>query len=573
MVTGTLGRPKLNLIPPKDIKENRIFRFSLNNQLAADEQAQQIVREMCRKDPAFFFNTFLWTYDPRKEPKDLPFILYDYQENYVRWLEEAYLKKEDTLTEKSRDMGVTWLIEGLIFMHWLFDSGFTAHFGSKTEDDVDRSEDPKSLFWKLRYFYRNLPLWLKPKRFDKRFHNMFMRFVNSENGSVITGESANPNFSRAGRYSVIFLDEFASQEYAEDIWMATADSSPCRIVVSTPQGTGNKFWDLRFNTPIKAKTLHWRLHPLKSKGLDQDKLGKYHSTWYDAECFRRSATDVAQELDINYLEAGNPFFSIEALQKQKEYTLGRVGRPRQYSLGNFVIEENRVAFREHPQGKIKLFEKPPKNGQYVIGADASEGVPEGDYSAFCAIEKKGINLVLGYRGKLKPDEFAYLIYLASRYLNNCMIACESAGYGHGVNENLWNLGANLYKDIDTSEGTWKQKTKLGFSVNPRTRPTILAQLDSEIRNNATELRDVLLINECKNFIVKDNKEQAAQGSSDDYIFARAIAGEVRRKYPFKIEENYRGSRKGRWGGKYTRFRIRPFDSHKYSHAYADRVAA
>lgn len=562
MATGISEQIKLDLHPPKDPKENRIFRFSLNNGLSADEQAQKIVREACRIDPVLFFNTFLWTYDPRRDPKHLPFVLYDYQEDYLRWLEEAYLAREDTLTEKSRDMGVTWLIEGLIFKHWLLDSGFTAHFGSKTEDDVDRSEDPKSLFWKLRYFHRHLPYWLTPRSFDKRFHDMFMRFVNPESGSVITGESANPNFSRAGRYSVIFLDEFASQEYAEDIWMATADSSPCRMVVSTPQGTGNKFWDLRFNSPIKISTLHWHIHPDKGKDLKKDKKGKYNSIWYESERSRRSATDIAQELDINYLEAGNPFFSIEALNRMAQV------KP---TLGNFVIEENRVVFREHPLGKIRLFIKRKKENQYVIGADASEGVPEGDFSAFCALDKKTNNTVLGYRGKLKPDEFAYLIYLTSRYLNNCMIACESAGYGHGVNEALWNLGANLYKDIDTSEGSWKQKQKLGFSVNPRTRPTILAQLEAEIRNEATELRDIWLVNECKNFIVKDNKEQAAQGSSDDYIFARVIAGEVRRKYPFKLEDGYRGEKRNRWQGKYTRFRVKAFDRHRYSPKYAERV--
>jgi hypothetical protein len=228
-------------------------------------------------------------------------------------------------------------------------------------------------------------------------------------------------------------------------------------------------------------------------------------------------------------------------------------------------------FRENPNGKIWLFEEPRKKGQYVVAGDASEGVPEGDYSALCALDKLTNNTMLGYKGKLKPEEFAYLLYLASRYLNNAMVACESAGYGHGVNETLWNLGANLYKDIDVSEGIPKTRQKLGFSTNARSRPMILAQLEDEIRNASTELRDVRLINECKNFVVVDGKEQAAEGSHDDYIFARAIAGEIRRRYPYKIENYYRNTSKSRWSGKYSRVRSKGVSRSNYSPEYAERI--
>lgn len=560
---------------PKDKKENLVYRMELNNSCLKSQETVNIVKELCKKDCVFFFNSFLWTYDPRTEEKELPFVLYDYQEDFIRWCEELYAKKQDGLIEKTRDMGATWVILGFIFKHWLFDGGFTSHLGSKTEDDVDRTGDPKSLFWKLRYLRSHLPIFLQPQGFDIRTDDMYMRLINPENQSVISGESANPNFSRAGRYSIILLDEFAVHEYAEDVWTASADSSPCRVVVSTPKGTGNKFWDLRYNTGIKHKTLHWTLHPTKNEGLKKDRWGHLHSKWYDAECSRRSKTDIAQELDINYLEAGNPFFSIEALLKQQEH---------QPLIGDLVLEEHRVVFRETSVGKIRLFSKVftkdfeqlidgvlNKGIQAAIGADASEGVPEGDFSALCALDKKSNNTILSYRGKLKPDEFAYLLYLVARFLNNSMVACESGGYGCGVNEDLWRLGVNLYKEQDFSEGFVSQKQKLGFSTNARTRPAILAQLEEEIRNQSTELRDILLINECKNFIVKDGRAQAATGSHDDFIFARAIAGELRKRYPYQIEKTHHKSR-GQWQGKYTKHRVTSSDRTKYSKNYAGTLA-
>jgi len=98
-------------------------------------------------------------------------------------------------------------------------------------------------------------------------------------------------------HNCIFLDEFAFWDYASSVWTATADSSPCRVVVSTPNGKNNVFARLRFpnqsDEQIKVITLHWKLHPLK----DDD--------WYIAECNRRRKKDIAQELDINYEATGN----------------------------------------------------------------------------------------------------------------------------------------------------------------------------------------------------------------------------------------------------------------------------
>ena len=66
-------------------------------------------------------------------------------------------------------------------------------------------------------------------------------------------------------------------EYADEAWTATGDSTPCRVVVSTPKGTGNKFWQLRFKSNIDRFTAHWTVHPEKAKGAylvkDKRELG------------------------------------------------------------------------------------------------------------------------------------------------------------------------------------------------------------------------------------------------------------------------------------------------------------
>ena len=72
-------------------------------------EAQQHLRDTFSEDILAFFNLALWTYDPRSSDKKIPFITYPFQDDYILWLDRMYKKPEDCLTEKSRDMGVSWM--------------------------------------------------------------------------------------------------------------------------------------------------------------------------------------------------------------------------------------------------------------------------------------------------------------------------------------------------------------------------------------------------------------------------------------------------------------------------------
>lgn len=59
-----------------------------------------------------------------------------------------------------------------------------------------------------------------------------------DNGNTITGESANPDFGRGGRYSMTLLDEFGFWEFAKSAWESCGESSHLRIAGTTPPTTG-----------------------------------------------------------------------------------------------------------------------------------------------------------------------------------------------------------------------------------------------------------------------------------------------------------------------------------------------
>ncbi len=249
-------------------------------------EAQQHLRDTFSEDILAFFNLALWTYDPRSSDKKIPFITYPFQDDYILWLDRMYKKPEDCLTEKSRDMGVSWMVLGFLLHKWLFDEGFNALIGSYIEDLVD-NKTLDSHFGRLRFLINSLPEWLYPAKKDES-RNVYMRLENKINGNMIVGYAPTDNFSRQGRYSVIWPDEFAFWQKGRTAWTAMGDASKCRIVTSTPNGKGNKFADLALKSKISKQTLHWRLHPLKTQ------------EWYDSECARRTPEEIAQELDINY---------------------------------------------------------------------------------------------------------------------------------------------------------------------------------------------------------------------------------------------------------------------------------
>jgi hypothetical protein len=159
-----------------------------------------------KHNPVQFINDWLFTYDPRKTPSTIPFILWPKQEEYILWLKERYEKKEDGLVEKSRDAGATFLGMAFAVWLWIFWQGSKTSFGSRKEQLVDKIGDMDSIFEKGRMMLRNLPKELLPAGYNEQKHATYMKFINPENGASITGESGD-NIGRGGRSGLYFKDE------------------------------------------------------------------------------------------------------------------------------------------------------------------------------------------------------------------------------------------------------------------------------------------------------------------------------------------------------------------------------
>lgn len=278
----------------EEYKEKILLRLKINDACLNHAEARSTTWNLCARpdNPVegciFFIENFGYTFDPRPQspPHHFPFILFEYQKDLIKWLIEHIDSGRDGLVEKSRDMGVSWVVfVWVCIWYWLFKDGINILLGSYKEALVDnRTKD--SLFGMIDYGIDSLPKWILPKGFNKDKHRQQMKLVNPVTQNLITGDTMNPDFGRGTRKTVIMFDELGSWAYAQDAWGAAGDSTSCRIANSTPKGYN--FYAMLRNSGIDVITLKWNLHPLKDR------------EWYEYERTRRDEENVAQELDISY---------------------------------------------------------------------------------------------------------------------------------------------------------------------------------------------------------------------------------------------------------------------------------
>ena len=460
-----------NRFIPKGIKENLHWRAAVHHRIMESPSYADVIRDACSRDPLFFINGFGYTYDPRSSPfTKIPFILYPFQETAMLRLIRA-IKERDILIEKSRDMGASWLCVTAIEWCWMFLKLQSFLFVSRVEDYVDKAGNPKALFWKFDFLLNNLPSWLKPIGYNENDHRRKLHVENPENGSVVDGESTTGRVARGDRRTAILLDEFAAVEQGHQVLSATRDATPCRIFNSTPEGTGNAFYDMS-QTGIEKLKLHWSEHPIKSIGLytadDDGRLnvidkkgypsgqfeavldGKLRSPWYDNECKRAAnAQEIAQELDIDYLGSGYQFFSADLV---RERIRGHARPP--ILVGDLDYDDEtgeHTKFRENPNGNLKLWfllnkdGNPPKDHKYSLGVDVSAGTGASN-SAGCAWDIVTCEKSLEYvNPRIRPEALARQIFAIAKWLGDAFLIWESGGPGRQFGDRVIDLGyRNIY---------------------------------------------------------------------------------------------------------------------------------
>lgn len=348
------------------------------------EEARILAYDLCQ-DPKtgfqFFANNFLFIQDPESptpEGKDIPFILYSFQEEAAAHIIKAIQNGYDLPIEKTRKMGMSWLAMAILVWGWNFEK-WDCLVGSQKMENVAQRGNMKALLEKARYIIESSPSWLIPK-LDLRVHDRNQSLQHPVHGATIAGESNNTNFGRSDRRKVILFDEFSSWELTDKAaWQSCGSTTQCRIPLSTPntRGTNCHFFSIcddahKRDRPILR--LHWTLHPEFAHNLYKDELGKPRSPWYDKECERSiSQQEVSQELDIDYeASMGGKVFSNFSYDKNvddsREHALYNDNLPLYVGMDPGLDQTSLVWIQHDPR----------RNMYYIIDEYVNDGAGDGD---------------------------------------------------------------------------------------------------------------------------------------------------------------------------------------------------
>ena len=299
----------------------------------------------------YWFGMYAWGYDPRSLLKVQPFDPFEYQERYIRWLDESVFRRRTSgLVEKSRDMGATVGALDWIAKCWLFVPGFSAFLVSANEDLVDSKADPDTLFEKVRFQLRLTPSWMLPEGFDLLRDMPYMNIANPANGATISGGAPTENAGRQRRATVVLADEFQSWPgggFKQNTSLSQTSNSVLKL--GTPMGMQNQYAVDAHTPGVNKFVMDWRERPWKSRA------------WFDSLPFGYGASpmtaeSIAQEINRDF-NASQPGKVFKNWHEREPYVL--------------ITWAELVAFYE--QAGMGLHFVDPETGEYRVPFDWNWG--------------------------------------------------------------------------------------------------------------------------------------------------------------------------------------------------------
>ncbi len=554
----------------KTIADNLSDRIKIVTEAEDNFLLQKELTKRCQDDLLFFINYFIWVKNP-KTPKDpdKAFLLYPAQEKIALDIEEDIETGRSSLTEKSRETGMSFLHLAIYLRRFLWVEGSEFLVGSLKREDVD-DWTISSLMGKARFILHHLPYWMMPLKYIESKHSTFLKLINPDNGASIIGRATTEDFGRSGRKSAVLLDEHASvgTRVIEGIERALQETTNTIHRVSTHKGI-TTFKRIRDKKKCIVHVIHWTQMPDKCKGLyylddvgkkvllpdlplerrspygyyikRNGKVSKYQllSPWYiKKKDDYLTDRDLKQELDISALGSGYCRFNANMIETGSKLCRDGV---RGYLIDEGSDETPKPKFIEVEVGapfELEVWKFPTKpfwNNRSFIGGDTAEGLEKGDYCSADVIFKS-VDGMSGYHaaalhGHFEPDIFAdKLVLLGLWYDGGAFQGIERNKDGLGVLLRMKNhfdyrrLFTERTQDQETGE---KDTGRLGFLTSSTNKKHLITgDMDRAFRSGELVSHSIRHYSEMSTFENKNGKLEASGDHYDDSVMSLAICWHV-----------------------------------------------
>lgn len=197
-----------------------------------------------------------------------------------------------------------------------------------------------------------------------------------------------------------------------------------------------------------------------------------------------------------------------------------------YEYINDKIVESSIKWLESDDGCIKIYQEPKTRYPYVMGGDtAGDG---SDYFTGQMIDNTNGHQVATLRHQFDEDLYAQQMYCLGLHYNKALIGLET-NYSTFPTKELQRLGyPKLYRREVEDKITNERVERFGFVTSKLTRPIIIADLVTIVRESVDCFNDVETLEEMLTFVRNEKGKACAQeGSHDDLIMSMAITYYIR----------------------------------------------
>lgn len=537
-------REPVRVFIPKDRVTNLRWRREIYSRCANNLDAQRTQMTLCASPTPegclYWLNAFGWTFLQMKMKGDknvavladdavVPFITWPVQDDIVAQLVKSILTGQNVVVDKTRDMGMSWLILAVFTWMYLFTRNVNFMVMSRVEELVWNAEDPDSLLWKVDFLVNQCPEWMRPPANKK---NAGMRRFNPRTRSSIVGKSTSAQQGRAGRKTAVLLDEAAAMQSLKSIWVSMAHTTSCIIANSTPLGPGF-FAKLVRNPKGKLIRAPFWDHPDKGRGRYErvnPSTGEIEirSPWLDRlEAEADDPMVVSQEVLMDHQGAGFIVFPARAIQRQELHcrpplSVGVIRHVGTKLLDTDIRERRVRAFdfvEDGAETPLKLWIdleedhaglwRPPQLRTYAMGIDVSLGQGRSN-STICVVDVETGEQVAEYAdARVGPEEFARIASMLGLWFGGvrgcAFMIWEDNGGGGTFRIALRKLAYPwLYFNIDETRRSRKKSDKYGWHSNDTAKKDLLGHLAAGWLRDEMVMRSEACVREAADYIFYDS---------------------------------------------------------------------
>ena len=475
---------------------------------------------------------------------------------------------------KGRQQGFTTVITAIQLAYAIVRknfSGFTL---------ADRDDNTKAIFIdKAKLIYNNLPERLKP---TERFNSVNELFFDKLNSSWRIA-SATSNVGRSRTLSFIHYSEVAFFHCALADLQKSIQEAAIKDALCIYETTANGFneakalWDSHachnlfyewWKTPeyvsneyeYLTNTDTWltkRLETLEKLGLSREQrtwYAKKYSSYIDKSSIKQEYPCSPEEA---FVSSGSCIFDKDEISEYLStfdiksrlgvFEYDKIAHPIMSPEGKLIgctYSIENIRFIDTPSGFISIVDMPYRESKnqeqlkkpYVIGADTA-GTGKDYFTAKVLDNTTGKCVATLRKQYIDEDLFAEQLYCLGKFYNNALIGVETNYSRHPV-RHLRSLGYdNLY--ISRSMSTFRDESEkhYGFITTSVSRPIIISNLVTIMRENLQLETDRETLKEMTTFIKRDDgKSAACDGAHDDLVMASAIAHYIAIDYEHNTEK-------------------------------------